>query len=72
MNLFNRDKMVPLPFDLKGPDNDLNEKLDRQISAAIADEKSILYAFGQRWGPEPKPGTRSSASCPATASTTST
>lgn len=51
-NLFDRTKMVPLPFDLPGFDNDLNEKLDGVIQRAMATEDSILYAFGQRWGPE--------------------
>lgn len=51
-NLFDREKMRPLPFDLPGFDNDLNEKLDGVIQRAMATEDSILYAFGQRWGPE--------------------
>jgi uncharacterized protein YukJ len=53
-NLFDRTKMRPLPFDLPGFDNDLNEKLDGIVQRAMATEDSILYAFGQRWGPETK------------------
>jgi uncharacterized protein YukJ len=53
-NLLDPTKMIPLPFDLPGPDNDLNEKLDHYIQRAMADEHAVLYAFGQSWGPEPK------------------
>lgn len=51
-NFFDRTAMKKLPFNLPGPDNDLNEKVDRHVSAAIGDEEAIVYAFGQRWGPE--------------------
>ena len=51
-NLFNRDDMRPLPFDVPGPDNDLNEKLAHYVRRAIADEHATAYAFGERWGPE--------------------
>jgi uncharacterized protein YukJ len=51
-NLFNRDDMRPLPFDVPGPDNDLNEKLEHYVRRAIGDEQATAYAFGQRWGPE--------------------
>lgn len=51
-NLFDRERMRPLPFDLPGNDNDLNEKLDAQMQQALADEDALVYAFGQRWGPE--------------------
>jgi uncharacterized protein YukJ len=51
-NLFDRADMRPLPFSVPGFDNDLNEKLDRVIQRAVADEDSLLYAFGERWGPE--------------------
>jgi uncharacterized protein YukJ len=57
-NLFDRTQMIPLPFDLPGPDNDLNDKIDRYISRAVSDEEITLYAFGERWGlnpPEQKP-----------------
>jgi uncharacterized protein YukJ len=51
-NLFNRDDMRQLPFDVPGPDNDLNEKLAHYVRRAISDEQATVYAFGQRWGPE--------------------
>ncbi len=53
-NLFDPCKMVPLAFNLPGPDNDLNEKLDQYIQQALADEDALIYAFGERWGPENK------------------
>ncbi|MDX6719554.1 MAG: hypothetical protein QOJ63_1808, partial [Solirubrobacteraceae bacterium] len=51
-NLFDRDQMRKLPFDVPGPDNDLNEKLALYVRRAIADEHATAYAFGERWGPE--------------------
>jgi uncharacterized protein YukJ len=51
-NLVDRKEFVPLPFSAPGPDNDLNEKLDHYVQRAMADETAILYAFGERWGPE--------------------
>ncbi len=52
-NLFTPDKMVPLPHDVPGPDNDLNEKIDFFVQRSLADEDAVIYAFGERWGPEP-------------------
>jgi uncharacterized protein YukJ len=52
-NLFDRTQMKPLPFDVPGADNDLNEKIDHFIQRAMANEDSVIYAFGERWGPEP-------------------
>lgn len=51
-NLFDRTRMRPLPMNLPGPDDDLNDRLDRVMQAAIAEEDALVYAFGQRWGPE--------------------
>ncbi len=50
----NPEIMIPLPFDVVGPDNDLNEKIDRHIRRAMSDEEAIIYAFGERWGRSPK------------------
>jgi uncharacterized protein YukJ len=50
-NLFNRDDFVKLPFDVPGPDNDLNEKLLHYVERAIGDEEAAVFAFGARWGP---------------------
>jgi uncharacterized protein YukJ len=33
--------------------NDLNEKIDFHIQRALAEEDAMIYAFGERWGPEP-------------------
>ena len=52
-NLFDRAQMRPLPFSVPGFDNDLNEKLDRVMQRAVGDEHALVYAFGERWGPEP-------------------
>ena len=51
-NLFDRSTMRPLPFSVPGFDNDLNEKVDRVMQRAVADEAALVYAFGERWGPE--------------------
>jgi len=51
-NLFDRQKMRVLPFNLPGLDNDLNEKIDSVMQRAVADEEAVVYAFGERWGPE--------------------
>jgi hypothetical protein len=44
--------MRPLPPDVEGPDNDLADRLDHYTERAIADADALVYAFGQRWGPE--------------------
>lgn len=51
-NLFDRTQMRPLPFNVPGLDNDLNEKIDNVMQRALADEEALVYAFGERWGPE--------------------
>ncbi len=51
-NLFDTSQMKQLPYDIPGPDNDLNELLHKYVDKAIAMENSEIYAFGQRWGPE--------------------
>ena len=51
-NLFDPRRMRKLGFNVPGPDNDLNEKIDHYIQRAMADEDAQLYAFGERWGPE--------------------
>ncbi|HEY5895497.1 MAG TPA: DUF2278 family protein [Chthoniobacterales bacterium] len=52
-NLFRPQLMVPLPFEVPGPNNDLNEKIDFHVQRALAEEDAMIYAFGERWGPEP-------------------
>jgi uncharacterized protein YukJ len=52
-NLFDATQMKPLPYDVPGADNDLNELIGLYIERAIASEDANLYAFGEKWGPEP-------------------
>jgi uncharacterized protein YukJ len=54
-NLFDPAQVRPLPPDVAGPDNDLADLLDHYIERAIGGPAAKLYAFGQRWGPEPQP-----------------
>ncbi|MGF7046823.1 uncharacterized protein YukJ [Paenibacillus sp. DS2015] len=51
--LFESSAMQPLPHDITGPDNDLNDLIHKYIQKAIDDE-AILYVYGSRWGPEGK------------------
>ena len=53
-NHFDTSGMKPLPHDIPGPDNDLNELIHRYIAKAISMENSVVYAFGEKWGPETK------------------
>jgi uncharacterized protein YukJ len=48
-NLFNVNDMKPLPYNIPGPDNDLNELVDKYIQRANNDESAIIYAFGEQW-----------------------
>jgi hypothetical protein len=52
-NLVQRSDMRLLPPNLPGPDNDLSDKLAHYVDRATRDDAATLYAFGQRWGPEP-------------------
>lgn len=49
--LFDPAKMIPLPAELPGDNNDLNEKIHHYIGEA-EEKGAIVYAFGERWGPE--------------------
>jgi uncharacterized protein YukJ len=53
-NCFDISMAKPLPHDLPGPDNDLNELIHKYVARAIAMENSAVYAFGEKWGPETK------------------
>lgn len=50
--LFDRTLLRPLPGDVAGPGNDLSDLLDDQIQRAIREPAAVVYAFGERWGPE--------------------
>ncbi|MBW3625445.1 MAG: DUF2278 family protein, partial [Armatimonadetes bacterium] len=53
-NLLDRREMKALPHDLPGADNDLNERVDFYLRQARDDPEAYVYAFGSRWGPEPR------------------
>jgi len=46
--------MTPVPPDAPGADNDLKDKLEDAIIKALSQPGSVVYAFGERWGPETK------------------
>ena len=71
-NLFDRQRMRPVPATAPGPDNDLADKLDHFVGRAMTDPAARVYAFGQRWDPSPGRRTRCPASRRATGCTTST
>ncbi len=50
-NLFHPLHMQALPHDIPGPDNDLNELLDRHVRKAMLSGDARLYAFGEYFGP---------------------
>lgn len=52
-NLFDRASMLPMPATAPGPDNDLADKLDHYTTRAASDQAARVYAFGERWGPQP-------------------
>lgn len=52
-NLFDPGQMRLLPPDLPGSDNDLADLFDHHVERAAQDHDVVLYAFGERWGPEP-------------------
>ncbi|HYD99957.1 MAG TPA: DUF2278 family protein [Alphaproteobacteria bacterium] len=51
-NLFDLDAMRTAPMARDGADNDLNDFVEGQLRRALADPAAVLYAFGDRWGPE--------------------
>ncbi len=48
------DKFKVVPGDAPGADNDLKDTMEDAVVAAVDQEGSLVYAFGARWGPEPK------------------
>lgn len=52
-NLFDHALMRLLPPALAGPDNDLADLLDGWLRRAVGDDTATVFAFGQRFGPEP-------------------
>ncbi|WP_153797268.1 DUF2278 family protein [Foetidibacter luteolus] len=51
-NLFDINDMRIVPTLLGGPNNDLNDIFDAHIQHALDTPGSLVYAFGDRWGPE--------------------
>jgi uncharacterized protein YukJ len=51
-NLFDRQRLQPLPHDLPGPDNDLSDRVEYYVDRARVEPGSEVYAFGEPWGPE--------------------
>ena len=52
-NLFDRARMRLLPPAVEGPDNDLADLLDAWSQRAVGDAAVTVFAFGERFGPEP-------------------
>jgi uncharacterized protein YukJ len=50
--LVDRAAMRLLPPDVFGPDNDLADLLHRFLERATGNRGAVVYAFGERWGPE--------------------
>jgi uncharacterized protein YukJ len=51
-NIFRATDMKPVPDLAPGPNNDLFEFVEDLLERAIQDDGSVVYAFGERWGPE--------------------
>jgi uncharacterized protein YukJ len=51
-NLFRATDMKPITHLAPGPNNDLFEHVEDLLQRAIDDEGVVVYAFGERWGPE--------------------
>jgi uncharacterized protein YukJ len=51
-NLFRPKDLKPLIHTKPGPNNDLFERVEDLLQRAINNEQVMVYAFGERWGPE--------------------
>lgn len=51
-NLFNPADMRVIPYNIPGPDNDLSDHVENYVNRAMREEDALVYAFGERWGPE--------------------
>jgi uncharacterized protein YukJ len=51
---FKPSAMKEVPPDKPGVDNDLKDKVERAVVDAVRQEGSLIYAFGEKWGPEKK------------------
>src|SRR5215831_4383352 len=50
--LFDTSQMKPLPANVPGKDNDLEELVDKYVTLAMTKPGAMIYAFGARFGPE--------------------
>ena len=50
--LFKPASMKPLPPDVPGRDNDLKDLLESAVLKAMRPAGALIYALGERWGPE--------------------
>jgi uncharacterized protein YukJ len=50
--LFDTTKMKPLPANLPGKNNDLEDLVDKYVTLAMTKPGAMLYAFGARFGPQ--------------------
>ena len=48
------DKFKVVPGDTPGADNDLKDKLEDAVVAAVDQDGALVYALGAKWGPETK------------------
>ena len=51
-NIFRATDMKPIAHFAPGPNNDLFERVEDLLQRAISENGAIVYAFGERWGPE--------------------
>jgi uncharacterized protein YukJ len=51
-NIFRATDLKPIPHFAPGPHNDLFEAVEDLLQRAITDKDAVVYAFGERWGPE--------------------
>lgn len=49
---FKPESMKEVPPDAPGVDNDLKDKLEDAVVKAMDRAGSVIYAFGEKWGPE--------------------
>ena len=47
-----RESMIEVPPDQPGVDNDLKDKVEDAVVKAMGRAGAVVYAFGERWGPE--------------------
>lgn len=51
-NWFKPGAMKEVPPDAPGVDNDLKDKIETAVVKAVSQTGSLIYAFGEKWGPE--------------------